>query len=300
MLHGFTRDQISQQRQEFERGLLAVIINDNRQVGLELMSRVASRLGGAQSPDNTWLLLARWLNALARHEIVLTSAGFVLLREVGKALKQLDQQVEAEADSATQALLELALLRSQLESALAPESSQASDSWLELLNTLQQAAGLVPLRDGFVAVADFAAEAKWSDALEVASAQTNLLDRLLDATLSIHEEHWDVLRDATALLQRLRLPESGGDESTQSQIDDATYERVIERADVLASGGEFSFAEEGGDVSVHLQLETVLDTLPGLLQTFRAQSNNEAIDATLEDAMQNLVIAAEQLQSKLP
>ena len=91
----------------------------------------------------------------------------------------------------------------------------------------------------------------------------------------------------------------------QTQIDDTQYERVIERADVLASGGEFALddAEKtpGGENAdfAQVQLATVLDMLPGLLGAYQEQLGSGTINPELEADMQAVSDAVERLRASL-
>ena len=89
------------------------------------------------------------------------------------------------------------------------------------------------------------------------------------------------------------------DVGNQTQIDDVQYERVIERADVLASGGEFALDDaekntrgENADFA-QVQLATVLDMLPGLLGNYQEQIGSGTINPELEADMQAVSHAIE-------
>ena len=101
MSSGLTPTQIFQQRQDFERGLLAVILDQGRRSGFERMGRVAQTIGAVLPPSSAWALLARWLSALASQRLVLTSESLELLRQVGKTLKDLDRQAQQTSANAS-------------------------------------------------------------------------------------------------------------------------------------------------------------------------------------------------------
>ena len=61
---GLTPSQVFHNRRDFERGLLAVILDENRKTGFQQMERVAKTISTVLPPDSSWTLLARWLNAL--------------------------------------------------------------------------------------------------------------------------------------------------------------------------------------------------------------------------------------------
>lgn len=320
---GLTAIQYTRMRQEFERGLLAVIINDDREVGLQLMAQVAQNLGVLEAPGNDWDLLQQWLMAICDGRITLTSACFVFFREAGKALKGLDQTAQKAPSAEALKIPELAALRFELKQALVAvyqvHSVQALQ-WVAILKGLNERlisdvaspAGDIDafehLRLEFEKVRSFASRLNWSDALEISGAQINLMDRILDGTLASASEHWHVFSDAKNLLSELTLPSTQDNQSEGSQIDDAAYERVIERADVLASGGEFDFDDDlsndlsndlnndlGDDALVHLQLAALLDALPGLLEAFRQQTG----DVANEPYLAKLAAAADELQQRL-
>ena len=153
----------------------------------------------------------------------------------------------------------------------------------------------------FDQVAEFAEALKWRDAMEISGAQMNLLDRLLDGTLTTADEHFEVFDDAKKLLFGLKLPVI--EAVHESQIDDRQYERVIERADVLASGGEFVLDDEASDDSedalVQVQLATVLDMLPSLLEAYRGQIEEGSVQHELDADLQAVAEATERLRLKL-
>ena len=80
---------------------------------------------------------------------------------------------------------------------------------------------------------------------------------------------------------------------------------MIERADVLASGGEFVLddAEKtlGGENAdfAQVQLATVLDMLPGLLGAYQEQLGAGKINPELEADMQAVSHAIERLRASL-
>ena len=65
MSNGLTPTEIFQQRQDYERGLLAVILDQGRRSGFERMGRVAQTISAVLPQNNVWELLTRWLSALA-------------------------------------------------------------------------------------------------------------------------------------------------------------------------------------------------------------------------------------------
>lgn len=303
MSSGLTPTQIFQQRQDFERGLLAVILDQGRRSGFERMGRVAQTISNVLPPSSAWALLAHWLGALASERLVLTSDSLEQLRQVGKTLKDLDRQ--AQQTPATDKLmpLDVAFLVAPLSAALQGTDDTAEGDaaeWSKLLQQLQTTTQMEEVRASFARVAEFAAALHWRDALEISDAQMNLLDRLLDGTLTRAPEHSEVLDDAKTLLVGLQLPLT---QANETQIDDKQYERVIERADVLASGGEFVWDDEAfendEDAIVQVQLATVLDMLPDLLNAYREQVEEGPLPLELDADLQAVARAAERLRGKL-
>jgi len=306
---GLTPTQVFHNRRDFERGLLAVILDENRKVGFQRMERVAQTISTVLPPDSSWTLLARWLNALAADRLPLTSKSLELLRQVGKSLKDLDRQAQQVPQADRVMPLEVAFLVVPLTTALASAQmpgDEDAEQWITLLGQLQTTKDLASLRLSFAQVANFAAARQWRDVLEITGALINLLDRLLDGTLAAAPEHDQVLGDAKTLLHALTLPPVGEMSANQTQINDSQYERVIERADVLASGGEFFLGDAEKTQAIEnaafaqVQLATVLDMLPGLLGAYQEQLGAGTITSELEADMQAVSDAVERLRMNLP
>ena len=305
---GLTPSQVFHNRRDFERGLLAVILDENRKTGFQQMERVAKTISTVLPPDSSWTLLARWLNALAVDRLPLTSRSLELLRQVGKSLKDLDWQAQQVPQADRVMPREVAFLVVPLNAALGSAQTpgdEDAERWTTLLARLQTTKDPTSSRLSFAQVADFAAARQWRDVLEITGAQINLLDRLLDGTLAAAPEHDEVLGDAKSLLHVLTLPPLGETLANQTEIDDTQYERVIERADVLASGGEFVLDDaektpgvENADFA-QVQLATVLDMLPGLLGAYQEQLGTGTISPELEADMQAVSDAVERLRAGL-
>ena len=305
---GLTPSQVFHNRRDFERGLLAVILDENRKTGFQQMERVAQTISTVLPPDSSWTLLAHWLNALAADRLPLTSKSLELLRQVGKSLKDLDWQAQQVPQADWVMPLEVDFLVVPLRAALGGAQTPGDEDakrWTTLLRQLQTTKDLTSLRLSFALVAEFAAARQWRDVLEITGAQINLLDRLLDGTLAAAPEHDQVLGDAKTLLHILTLPPLGENLADQTQIDDTQYERVIERADVLASGGEFVLddTEKAPEVPnadfTQVQLATVLDMLPGLLGAYQEQLGTGTINSELEADLQAVSVAVERLRASL-
>ena len=111
-----------------------------------------------------------------------------------------------------------------------------------------------------------------------------------------------MLSDAKLLLRDLAVPQADDGPSKSSQIDDVWYERVIERADVLASGGDFDLLADDGPQAMEAtaQLAAVLDILPGLLEGVRSEVAGDRTYSSLDHSLEALSKAVKELQQKLP
>lgn len=297
-----TAQEIAGLRQEYERGLLAAIIDEQRASGVALMGRVAQAFSREAQADNTWHLLWRWLDAIHQGDAVLSAESFVLLRDAGRYLKARDQQGGGVEQVVLPALDTLRAALTSLLIELDAQPSEKSERWDRLLDDLDQTSEVADLRRGFQGVYDYGVELGWADVIEICGAQNNLLDRLLDETLVIDLEYYEVFSDAKLLLRELSAPQAGDGSSKPSQIDDLSYERVIERADVMASGGEFDLAAVDGPqaMAATVQLAAVLDVLPSLLAGVREEVAGDAADSSLDDSLETLGQAIQELQQKLP
>ena len=170
MSNGLTPTEIFQQRQDYERGLLAVILNQGRRSGFERMGRVTQTISAVLPQNNVWGLLTRWLSALASERLALTSASLELLRQVGKTLKDLDQQAQQTSAADKLMPLDVALWAAPLRAALASADASAEvdvANWSALQQQLQATTQLAELRACFDQVAEFAEALKWRDAMEI-------------------------------------------------------------------------------------------------------------------------------------
>ena len=296
-----TAPEIAGLRQDFERGLLAAIIDEQRTSGVAAMARVAHAFSIEEQADSTWHLLGRWLDAVHKGDAVLTAEGFVLLRDAGRYLKALDQQRVKNEQVVLPVLDPLRTALTGLMVEVNVEAPAESERWGRLLDHLDQTSEVADLRSGFQQVYDYGAKLGWTDVMEICGSQSNLLDRLLDGTLMIDVHHYQVLSDAKLLLRDLGAPQANDGASRPSQIDDPWYERVIERADVLASGGEFDLADDDGPKAMEAtaQLAAVLDILPGLLDGVRQEVASNPLDSSLDHSLETLSQAAQALQHKL-
>ena len=71
-----TAQEVAGLRQDFERGLLAAILDEQRASGVALMGRVAPAISGEEQADNPGKLLMRWLDDPHRADTVLTAGRF--------------------------------------------------------------------------------------------------------------------------------------------------------------------------------------------------------------------------------
>ena len=289
-------------RQDFERGLLAAIMNEQRASGVAMMGGVARALSRKDAADNTWHLLWRWLEAIRKGDAALNTESFALLRDAGRYLKALDQQGSDAAQAALPALEPLRVALTRLLIELDGPPPEKSEHWTQLLDDLDQTSEVADMRGVFQRVYDYAATHNWTDVVEICGAQNNLLDRLIDGTLEIDRDHYQVLTDAKMLLRDLTAPTANGDAPRPSQIDDLSYERVIERADVLASGGEFDLTADADPQAIEAttQLAAVLDMLPSLLIRVREEVANNPADSSLSACLDTLSQTVKELQQRLP
>ena len=71
--------EIAGLREDFERGQLAAIINEQRASGVAMMGSVAWALSRKDWADDTWHLLWRWLEAVRKGDTALNTESFALL-----------------------------------------------------------------------------------------------------------------------------------------------------------------------------------------------------------------------------
>ena len=297
-----TAQDVAGLRQDFERGLLAAIVDEQRLAGVALMSRVAQAFSLEERADTVWHLLERWLTAIHRGDTVLTAESFVLLRDAGRYLKALDQQGVGAEQAALPALDPLREALTEQLDKLDIQLPETSEQWGQLLDDLDQTREVADLRKAFQRVHDYGAKLGWTDVIDICGAQSNLLDRLLDGTLVIDLNHHQVLSDAKLLLRDLVAPKGDDSSSRPSQIDDSWYERVIERADVLASGGAFDLVADDGPQAMEAtaQLAAVLDMLPDLLEGVRSEVASDPAYSLLDHRLATLGEVAKEVQQTLP
>ncbi len=309
--------EIRQQRQNFERGLLSTILGENKDEGFALMVSAIARLGQLAPVPDHWLQFGRWLSACQAEELALTNESYGLLRAVGKVLKDMDRRISQGGESFPDAAM-LASLMPAIAADLAAlrDGAVSEPSWPSALAALaaaveawrpenNDAQGQQRLRQCFDQVQAVADKLDWSDVREVSGSLINLLDRLMDGTLLPSQHHLSVCRAAVALLETLPLPQPGQAEG--SYIDDAAYERVIERADVLASGDESYFADMSGEgvqptvaaVSAEAQLAMVLEAIPALVEHIKQNTAPSAESADVAADLERLVLAAKNALHRL-
>lgn len=314
-----TEQEIRRLRQDYERGLLSVIVDQDRRQGFELLGSTVSQMTGLTAASGQWEQIHRWLLAQRSGQLALTSRSFGLLRDLGKVFKQLEGTVTFNAGGQVMAdtllapvLTELTVDLASLEGAFTNEENwlgalrslaEALDAWQ--LEAVTDAQPLEYVRRGFARVQDLAQMLSWDDGKEVSESLMNMLDRLLDGTLEPHQDHHSVSGAALALLETLSLPQTGSGE--KSQIDDGAYERVIERADVLASGGSFDTidldAQEGGptrsQTPINPRLATVLEAIPPLVADTLGQFDEAPVDEELRAELESLARIAHKLLHRL-
>ncbi len=311
--------EIKRLRQEYERGLLSIIVDQDRRAGFELIENAVKQMAGLTAAPDQWKPIHRWLSAQRGGQLALTSRSFGLLRDVGKVLKQLDGRASVDADGLVlvQALLDPVLPDIEADLATLGAATPHEENWFAALRTIataldawqQESARGTPafesLREGFAQIHSLAQLLSWADAREISESLMNMLDRLLDGTLAPSQDHLQVSRAALVLLETLSLPQAGSEQT--SQIDDAAYERVIERADVLASGGSFEMLDDeaqedyspGSGTAVNAQLATVLEAIPPLVADALGRVDETAVDEDLRAELESLARIAHKLLHRL-
>lgn len=311
--------EIKRLRQEYERGLLSIIVEQDRRAGFEQIANAVSRMAGLTVAADQWAPIRRWLSAQQSGQLTLTRLSFGSLRDLGKAFKQLDGKVALNASGLVIADALLAPVLTQISGDLATleEDLPGQANWFDTLGALAEALdawqlnlgedsqALVNLREGFARIQSVAQSLFWDDAKEVSESLMNLLDRLLDGTLAPSQDHYRVSRAALDLLETLSLPQA--DSAQPSQINDAAYEQVIERADVLASGGSFEGVDEEGQghypvnkrAAASAPLATVLEAIPPLVAETLRQINEPLADEELQADLEQLARVAQKLLGRL-
>ena len=119
-------------RRSFERGLLALIVNEDRQRGLVTLQHVARVLMEIQPPSQEHLeVVVQWLGAIRREQLQLSEDTFTLLRSLGQIIRTWelaidDAESEFQPDSEFQTLSASAQIILQQAGALAGESVGAA------------------------------------------------------------------------------------------------------------------------------------------------------------------------------
>ena len=314
-----TVQEIRRSRQKYERGLLSIIVDQDRRAGFDLIESAVKHMAGLTAAPDQWEPIYRWLSAQQSGQLALTSRSFGLLRDLGKALKQLDGGASVDDGGLVLAEAVLAPVLPDIKADLATLGAAIPHEadWLAALGTLaaaldawqlEPASGLQApdnLREGFSQVQGVAQLLSWGDAKEISESLMNMLDRLLDGTLKPSQDHQSVSRAALALLETLSLPQAGSEQP--SQIDDAAYERVIERADVLASGGSFEMLDGkvqdvypvGSTTAINAQLATVLEAVPPLVADTLGRLDETPADEELRAELESLARIAHKLLHRL-
>ena len=314
-----TAEKIKHLRQEYERGLLSIIVDANRRDGFALMDRTVGEVAALTVAPAQWQRIRQWLLAQQSGQLSVTRDTFALLRDLGRVLKYLDHQADkaGHLPLGADVLLTPLLIRARMDLTPVESVSHLEANWLQALQNLVTAFNawhpqsqehkqpLAKLRECFAQVHEFAQSLSWDDAKEISDSLMNMLDRLLDGTLAATSDHPSVAWSALVLLESLSVPKA--DSPQDSQIDDATYERVIERADVLASGGSFAGADpdplpqgvalatDSTAASVNAQLATVLEAIPPLVADTLGERDDAPTDQELRADLSQLAHLAQKL-----
>ena len=119
-------------RRSFERGLLALIVDEDRQRGLVTLQHVARVLMEIQPPSQEHLeVVVQWLGAIRREQLQLSEDTFTLLRGLGQIIRTwelalVDAESEFQPDSEFQTLSASAQIILQQAGALAGEPVDAA------------------------------------------------------------------------------------------------------------------------------------------------------------------------------
>ncbi|MEZ7818065.1 MAG: hypothetical protein ACI8RT_001024 [Candidatus Azotimanducaceae bacterium] len=253
-------------RRSFERGLLALIVDEDRQRGLVTLQHVARGLMELQPSSQASLDdVVRWLNAIRHDQLQMTEDTFTILRGLGQIIRSwelviIDGESEFSPDTEFRELA--AGARGRLQQ-VSPSSGEVVDSadtetgdallrsldqslssmqilLQEWLTNLEDPAKIAAVGQGFRALRELSYGERLADVAEVAWAIENMLDRLVDETLVVSGDFHVVSMAAIDFLLTLssKLSQISAAEGISSFIDDYIYAEIIESADILASGGE--------------------------------------------------------------
>ena len=275
---------LGQVRRSFERGLLALIVDEDRQRGLVTLQHVTRVLMTFQpSAQSNLDVVVQWLGAIRQGQLQLSEETFAILRHLGQIVRSWEQaSVDEDSgflpDVEFQALSASAHLILQQSHLLANVGASDQDGitvmpslddavvhdFNLLLQSLDQALDaiqlqlqewLVNLEDpayvaavahGFKALRELSDGERLADVTEVAWAIENMLDRLVDGTLAVTGDFHSVAAAAVNFLVTLsdKLSQISAGAAVSSFIDDYIYAEIIESADILASGGELGLKSQ--------------------------------------------------------
>lgn len=300
--------EISKARRLFERGLLNIMQGAEDISGIPALVQALTALIDVEPSGHQVLhALIAWLDMRDRESADWSEEELILLRQMGRNIRSLErigrssehldagslpfswvalgQQIQAlRAEDASGTLQSGTVIFGSQDNAKAADHAGELLQQLHELRTAVQSwqqvqydgQGLMPVGQAFQKVRQSCQQAGLGDGMEVAWAVENLLDRLSDGTLDLVSAHIEVVEEATALLAEIipHAPEDpGGSIARAAQLDDAAYGRVVERADLLASG----------DVSEEIAVGDDQPTTAALLQD-HLNRLSQLIEDTLSQA----------------
>ena len=119
---------LSRVRRSFERGLLALIVDENRQRGLVTLQHVARVLMEIQPSSQSHLnVVVQWLDAIRREQLQLSEDSFTILRGLGQIIRTWEL-VTVDAESAFQPDIEFQTLSASAQIILQGVSPLVAES----------------------------------------------------------------------------------------------------------------------------------------------------------------------------
>lgn len=119
---------LSRVRRSFERGLLALIVDENRQRGLVTLQHVARVLMEIQPSSQSHLnVVVQWLDAIRREQLQLSEDSFTILRGLGQIIRTWEL-VTVDAESAFQPDIEFQTLSASAQIILQEVSPLVAES----------------------------------------------------------------------------------------------------------------------------------------------------------------------------
>jgi len=275
---------LGQIRRAFERGLLALIVDEDRQRGLVTLQHVAKSLIEFHPPANAHLqIVLQWLDAIRQEKLPLSEEAFSLLRGLGQVIRTWEREVvDVHASYAPEIELQhlcitartilqhanlsireasgMTAFAVEVADSLPVEQGEAINLLLSLDKELASMQPLLrawsidlkntdkaaPVAQVFRSLRELSDGEQLADVTEVAWAVENMLDRLIDGTLAVSQDFYAISNAAFEFLLTLseKLSQLSPEEGVSSFIDDYIYAEIIESADILASGGDLEAKDQ--------------------------------------------------------